>query len=111
MDPVVQLIHLLSLTVYLIAFIAMIIFYNQLKHEKHWLGFPIALFFFTLHEFFEILHDDISGLNVIFNINTELFAEISEILGAIILTYSLYYLIKEITKINRLESQEDSEQD
>lgn len=69
------------------------------------------MFFFTLHECFEILHDDIAGYTKLFGINTELFAEISEIIGAIILTYSVYYLIKELRKIQDIESRAEVEQD
>ena len=74
MDILVWSIHYVSLTVYIIALIAMISFWNKLKHENHWIGFPIAIFFFSLHELFEILHDDISGFASIFTINTELLA-------------------------------------
>ena len=97
MDQLVDSIHFLSLLVYLIAFILMTQFYIKLRHEKYWAGFPVTLLFFTLHEFFEILNDN-------YGMGTELLAEISEIIGAVVLVLSLYYLIKELRKINFLES-------
>ena len=111
MDAIVNSVHYVSLLIYIIAFIATGLFWNNLRHEKHWVGFPITLFFFSLHEFFEILHEDIAGFDKIFGISTELFAELSEIIGAIILTYSLYYLIKELRTINYIESQESTDQE
>jgi hypothetical protein len=77
-------------------------FWHTLRHEKHWIGFPIAILFFFIHECFEILTE-------ITTMNFETFAEISEIIGAIILTYSLFFLIKELKHINFLEATETSE--
>ena len=113
MDQLIDSIHFLSLLVYFIAFILMTQFYIKLRHEKYWVGFPVTLLFFTLHEFFEILNDNYNVQIVIGNINmhTEVLAEISEIIGAIVLVLSLYYLIKELRKINFLESVDSDEKE
>ena len=78
MDQLIDSIHFLSLLVYFIAFILMTQFYIKLRHEKYWVGFPVTLLFFTLHEFFEILNDNYNVQIVIGNINmhTEVLAEI-----------------------------------
>lgn len=102
MDTLVDSIHLLSLLVYLVAFLAMTQFWYKVRHEKYWVGFPVTFLFLTLHEIFEILNDNL-GYNV------EIFAEVSEIIGAIVLTYSVYYLIKELRKINAIESFDEKE--
>ena len=102
MDVYVDSIHYLSLLVYLVAFIALTKFWYDVKEEKYWVGFPVTFFFLTLHEFFEILNDN-------FGYNVELFAEISEIIGAIVLTFSVFYLIKELRKINKIELSEPEE--
>ena len=99
MDALIDSIHYLSLLVYLVAFIALAQFWYKVKEEKYWLGFPVTFFFLSLHEFFEILNDN-------YAIKVELFAEISEIIGAIVLTLSVYYLIKELRKINKIELSE-----
>ena len=99
MDALIDSIHFLSLLVYLVAFLAMTQFWYRVRH--------VTFFFLTLHEFFEILNDNF-GYHI-FGLSVEIFAEISEIIGAIVLTYSVYYLIKELGKINAIESFDEKE--
>ncbi len=97
MNQLVDSIHFVSLLVFLTAFITLLIFWYNLRHEKYWIGFPTTLAFFTLHEIFEILNDN-------YGFGTEFLAEVSEIIGAIVLTVTVFLLIRELRKINFLES-------
>ena len=103
MNELSMFIHYLSLLIYLIALIFVFRFYNQLKHEKYWIGFPITILCLLLHEIAEILHE-------VYLYDTEIFAEVFEITGAIVLIYSLFGLTKELTKINRSLSIDDLEE-
>ena len=104
MDALIDSVHIFSLLVYIVALTATTIFWLKLRHEKYWIGFPITFLFLLFHEVFEILNDA-------FGYNVEIFAEISEIIGAFVLVFSMYYLIKEIQKINNFESLETNEDD
>lgn len=102
MNTIVDSVHIVSLIVYICALTATTIFYLKLRHEKYWIGFPVTFLFLLLHEVFEILHDAYAmGYTI------EVLAELSEIIGAFVLTFSMYFLIKEISKINRLEEEPD----
>ena len=100
MNNLVDSIHFISLLVYIIALITITIFWSKVRHEKYWIGFPLTVLFLTFHEILEILNDN-------YGMGTEFLAEVSEIIGAIILTISLYFLIKELRKINFLEASDE----
>lgn len=103
MDALLDSVHILSLLVFFCALITTTIFWLKLRHEKYWVGFPITFLFLLFHEAFEILHDAM-GYNV------EIFAEFSEIIGAIVLVFSMYFLIKEISKIDSIESDDNTDE-
>lgn len=107
MDALIDTIHFLSLTVYLIAVIALTQFYWKVRQEKYWAGFPVAFLFLLFHEIFEILNDNYGV--VLFGQPVEFLAEICEIIGAIVLTLSVYYLIRELRKINAIELADEKE--
>jgi len=93
MTTLLDIIHILALFVYIIALIVTIIFWKMLKNEKHWLGIPISLFFFFLHDIFEYI-------NIITGTSMEIYAELSEIFAGITLAISLFYIIIQLKKID-----------
>lgn len=96
-----SLIHILSVTIYIIALIVIIQFYFKLKGDKYWVGLPISIFFFLVHELFEIYEHFTDS-------NMTLFIEGSEILASAILIVSVYGLSKELANIHELENVEEN---
>ena len=98
------ILHLISILIYIIAFVVIFRFYFKLKGEKYWIGLPLSIFFYMLHEVCEIIED-------FTNTNMMLFIEGFEIIASLILIISVYGLSQEMVKIHKLENIADDEED
>lgn len=97
-------IHLFSVCMYLLAIIVMTRFWFQLKDEKYWIGLPLSMLAFFIHEVLEIIND-------FTDYNTKILVESFEIIGAVILIYSIFGLTSELVRIHKLESEAEELED
>jgi hypothetical protein len=78
------------------------------KKERYWIGFPIAIFFFILHELIETA-GVFFGYNqdVIAGIQLGNFEEVFEVIGSIFLIYAAYGLSKILANVNKILEEEE----
>ncbi|MHA2105309.1 MAG: hypothetical protein ACW981_17915 [Candidatus Hodarchaeales archaeon] len=94
-------IYLVTLVFYIIALILTLRLWFLLKKEKYWIGIPLAITSFAIHEFFEIY-------TIIFGGNFGILPEIFELLGSFFLIYLAFGLSRILLNVSDyLDNKED----
>ena len=94
-------IHLLAFVFYFLATIIVIQFWTNVKQEKYWIGLPITLILLLIHEILEIASD--------FQlIDNDFIVELFEMLGALVLMISVFFLTKVLKSIDNLSIDDGS---
>jgi hypothetical protein len=96
--------HLLSIIFFLAATIIVVSLYKELKGEKYWIGLPLGMFFFFLHEVLETL-EQFYQLNIY-----DIGAEISEVIGAFFIMYASFGLRNILLNVKKTMNGENFEE-
>jgi hypothetical protein len=94
--------HILSIIFFLAATIIVASLYKELKGEKYWIGLPLGIFFFLLHEVLETL-EQFYQLNIY-----DIGAEISEVIGAFFIMYASFGLRNILLSVKKTMSEENT---
>jgi hypothetical protein len=94
-------IYLITLIFYTIALILTLRLWFLLKREKYWIGIPLAIASFAIHEFFEIYA-------ILFGGDFGILPEVFELLGSFFLIYVAIGLSSIILNVsNYMDNKED----
>ena len=97
------IVHILSIIFFLGATLITVSLYQELKTEKYWIGLPLGVFFFFLHELLETFEQIYSSQ--IFDIG----AELSEVIGAFLIMYACFGLRNILLNINKIMNENENE--
>ncbi|MHA1983917.1 MAG: hypothetical protein ACW967_06150 [Candidatus Hodarchaeales archaeon] len=95
--------HFLSTIFFLAATIIVVSLYKELKGEKYWIGLPLGMFFFFLHEILETL-EQFYQLNIY-----DIGAELSEVVGAFFIMYASFGLRNILLNVKKTMNEENGE--
>ena len=95
------IVHFLSIIFFLAATLITANLYRELKNEKYWIGLPLGVLFFFLHEISETLQQ-LYSLEIF-----DIIAELSEVIGAFLIMYACFGLRNVLKNVNKIMNEND----